>query len=54
MPFPLGPTEVSAALVVLGSPRRHVATFLFASQGTKISQSADGGFTHATPMSYET
>src|SRR5664280_743906 len=33
--FPLGPTEVSAALVVLGSLRRRVATLFFVSQGSK-------------------
>jgi hypothetical protein len=33
--FPLGSTEVSAALAVLGSLRRQVATLLFVSQGAK-------------------
>jgi len=35
-PFPLGPTEVSAALAVFGSPRRHVVTLLFCEPGPKI------------------
>ena len=35
--FPLGPSEISAALVVLGSLRRHVTLLCFVSQGTKFA-----------------
>jgi hypothetical protein len=51
--FPLGPTEVSAALAVLRLSAAPCCHTSLCEPGLRISQPAYGGFTNATSTSYK-